>query len=308
MLILKQKLLDYPLDHTFFPTMQKIAFNNKYGLLGGDNYMERKYSLAHLTVLGLPTPEMIYNAKLIGYDYVGIRNIYMGLPGEANYDLCGKNKLYKLTKAALADTSIKIHDIELAKIQDNKDVSFYEPAFEVAAELGVTDVISSIWSSDKDYYLDQFARLCDLAKQYNLYVNLEFVTWASVKNLNDAKEVINTVNKDNAGYLIDTLHFNRSRVELSELDDISKDKFHIAHICDGPFEIPTDKEGLIFTGRDARLYVGEGAIDIAAIIGKLADNTVLSIELPHIQRVNDYGYTEHARRCLKTAKKYFIGK
>lgn len=267
--------------------------------------MERKYSLAHLTVLGCATPEMIYNAKLIGYDYVSIRNIYMGLLGEVNYDLSGKNELYKLTKTALADTGMKINDVELAMIRDDKDVSSYEPALEVAAELGATDVISSIWTPNKEYYLEQFAKLCDLAEQYNLYVNLEFVTWAAVNILKGVKEVIKTVKKKNAGYLIDTLHFYRSRVKLSELDDIPKDKFRIAHICDGPVEIPTDKEGLIFTGRDARLYVGEGAIDIKAIIEKLPDDIILSIELPHIQRVKDYGYTEHARRCLETAKKYF---
>lgn len=265
--------------------------------------MERKYSLAHLTVLGCTTPEMIYNAKLIGYDYVGIRSIFMGLPEEVNYDLSGKNEFYKLTKQALADTGMKIHDIELALIRDDRDVSSYEPAFEVAAELGATDVISSIWTPDKDYYLEQFAKLCDLAKQYGLHINLEFVTWAEVKNLKEAKEVINTVNRDNAAYLIDTLHFHRSRVELTELDSIPKEKFRMAHICDGPSEIPTAKEGLIYTGRDARLYVGEGAIDIKSIIEKLPDDIVLSVELPHIQRVEDYGYTEHARRCLETTKR-----
>jgi sugar phosphate isomerase/epimerase len=267
--------------------------------------MKRKYSLAHLTVLGWTIPEMIYNAKLIGYDYVGIRCIYMGLPGEINYDLSGKNKLYKLTKQALADTGMRINDIELAMIRDDRDVSSYEPAFEVAAELGATDVISSIWTPNKGYYIEQFAKLCDLAKQYDLYVNLEFVTWADVKDLKAAKEVINTVNKENAGYLIDTLHFYRSRVELSELDNIPKDKFRMAHICDGPSEIPTDKEGLINTGRDARLYAGEGAIDIAAIVNKLTNDTVLSIELPHIERIKEYGTLEHARRCLEASKKYF---
>lgn len=267
--------------------------------------MDRKFSLAHLTVLGWTPPEMIYNAKLIGYDYVGIRNIYMGLPGEANYDICSKNKMYRLTKQALSDTGMKIHDIELAKIQDDKDVSIYEPALEVAAELGATDVISSIWTTNKDYYLEQFAKLCNLAKQYGLYVNLEFVTWADVKDLKEAKEVINTINKDNSSYLIDTLHFNRSKVQLFELDDIPKEKFRMAHICDGPAEIPNDKEGLIYTGRDARLYIGEGAINIAEIISKLPKQIILAIELPHIQRMKDYGYTEHARRCLETAKEYF---
>jgi sugar phosphate isomerase/epimerase len=267
--------------------------------------MARKYSLSHLTVLGWTTPEMIYNAKLIGYDYVSIRNIYMGLKGEINYDLSGKNRLYKLTKKALADTEMKIHDIELAMIRDDRDVSSYEPAIEVAAELGATDVISSIWSPNKGYYIEQFAKLCDIAAQYKLYVNLEFVTWANVYDLKNAKEVVNTVNKSNAAFLIDTLHFYRSNVELSELDEIPESYLRIVHICDGPKEKPLNKEKLIYTGRDARLYVGEGAIDISAIIKRLPKDIILSIELPHNQRVQDYGYTEHARRCLEIAKKYF---
>jgi len=267
--------------------------------------MKRKFSLAHLTVLQWTPSEMIYNAKLIGYDYVGIRSIYMGLPGEPNYDLSKRDRLYQLTKTALEEAGLKIHDIELAKIEKGRDVSYYEPAFEVAAELGVTDVISSIWTDDKDYYLDQFAKLCDLAKQYNLFVNLEFVTWAEVKNLKEAKEVIDTVNRTNSGYLIDTLHFYRSKVSLSELDDIPEEKFRMVHICDGPREIPTNKEDLAVTGREGRYYVGEGAIPIYDIVKKMGDDIVLSLELPNVQKVRDYGYTEHARRCLETARRYF---
>lgn len=267
--------------------------------------MKRKFSLAHLTVLQWTPPEMIYNARIIGYDYVGIRNIYMGLPGEPNYDLSKRDRLYKLTKTAIEDTGVKINDIELAKIEKGRDVLSYEPAFEVAAELGVTNVISSIWTDDKDYYLDQFAKLCDLAKQYGLFVNLEFVTWADVKNLKEAKEVINTVKRDNAGYLIDTLHFYRSKVGLSELDDIPECKFRMVHICDGPGEIPTSKEDLVTVGREGRYYVGEGVIPIYDIVKKMGADVVLSLELPNAQKVRDYGYTEHARRCLETARRYF---
>ena len=63
--------------------------------------MRRKFSLAHLTVLEWTSPEMIYNAKLIGYDYVGIRSIYMGLPGEPNYDLSKRGSVFQLTTTAL---------------------------------------------------------------------------------------------------------------------------------------------------------------------------------------------------------------
>ena len=40
------------------------------------------------------------------------------------------------------------------------------------------------------------------------------------------------------------------------------------------------------------------------MVKAMRPDTVLSIELPHLARVEKYGYTEHARRCLATAKEY----
>ncbi len=266
--------------------------------------MKREFSLAHLTVLGCPPPEMTYIAAMAGYDYVSIRPIYMGLVGEPNYDLANNKEMLKQTKTALSETGIKVHDIELAKIEDGRNVKQYEPAFEVAAELGAKSVLSSIWTPNRDFYLEQFAELCDLAKKYGLNVDLEFVTWANVNDLKGAVDVLKTVNKDNAGIMIDTLHFNRSKVALEELDAIPREWFHFAHLCDGPAEIPTTKEGLIHTGRDERWYAGEGGIDIASIINRLPESAVISIELPHLERVKEFGNAEHARRCIQTAKDY----
>lgn len=270
--------------------------------------MARKYSLAQLTVLGWAPPEMIYNARTLGFDYVGVRSICMGVKGECQYDLANDKKLRSLTCQAMEDTGVSINDIELAKIDDGIDVADYEGAFEAAADLGVKHVISSIWTHKKDFYLDQFAKLCDLAASYGITVNLEFVTWAAVSTLKEVREILDTVKRDNAGILVDTLHFYRSRVRPEELDGCPESLFHMAHICDGPLEIPTSKEGLIHTGRDERFYVGEGAIDIAGIIGKLPESVVLSIELPHLVREGDWGSTEHARRCLVTAKEYMSNK
>lgn len=266
--------------------------------------MGQEFSLAHLTVLGCAPPEMTYIAAMAGYNYISIRPIYMGLEGEPNYDLANNKKMLKDTKIALDETGIRVHDIELAKIEEGRDVKNYEPAFEVAAELGAKSVLSSIWTPDKDFYLEQFAELCDLAKKYGLNVDLEFVTWASVFDLKEAVNVLKAVDRSNAGIMIDTLHFNRSKIALEELEALPEEWINFAHICDGPAEIPTDKAGLIHTGRDERLYVGEGSIDIASILNKLPSDIVYSIELPHIERAKVLGYGEHARRCLQTAKDY----
>ena len=270
--------------------------------------MSYKYSLAHLTVLGCAPPEMIYIASMAGYDHVSIRPILMGVAGERNYALAEQPEMLEQTKRAIAETGVTVHDIELARVHDEIDIKTYEPAMAVGKDLGAKCIISSVWTTDKDYYTRTFADLCDLAAKYDLIVGLEFLPFGGLKTLAEAKELLAAVNRPNSTHMIDTLHFDRSRVNLEELDGIPKEQLRFAHICDGPAERPAmdDRDALIHTARDARFYVGEGGIDIAGIIGKLPEDITLSVELPHLKRVAEYGYAEHARRCLKTAKEYFV--
>jgi len=55
--------------------------------------------------------------------------------------------------------------------------------------------------------------------------------------------------------------------------------------------------------REERLYLGEGGIDVATILGALPP-MVYSLEIPHLARVREYGYAEHAFRCLEHTKAY----
>lgn len=267
--------------------------------------MKREYSLAHLTALRCPTPELVYIAKMAGYDYISPRIVNLGVKGESNYDLASQPEMLKNTINAMDDTGIRVHDIELLRILQDTDVKKYEAAIEVGAKLGARHVLSSIWTSDKEVYIEKFAQLCDLAKSYGLGVQLEFVTWADVATLAQAKEVLLTVNRDNAGIMVDTLHAYRSRVAPEELDDCPASWFKFCHICDGPADIPETKEDLLIVGRDGRYYLGEGVIDIAAYVSRMPQDVVCSIELPHLKRIDVFGAAEHARRCIVSAKEYF---
>lgn len=262
-----------------------------------------RFSLAHLTVLGCAPPEMTYIAARAGYDFVSYRIIYMGLPGEANYDLAANREMLRQTKTALATTGLKVLDIELARITDGLDPRKYLPAMEVAAELGAKHVISSVWTPDRAWAADCFGKVCDLARPLGLTVDLEFVTFANARNLKDAVDVLRAAGRTNCGVLVDTLHFSRSRVALAELDEVPREWFHFAHVCDAPAEIPATTEGLIRTAREERLYLGEGGIDIAGILNRMPA-VAYSIELPHLARVKELGYAEHAWRCLQTARDY----
>lgn len=263
----------------------------------------KKFSIAHLTALRLPHYELIRIAAEAGYDYVSLRTITMGLPNEQSFHFYGNPQLTDKTRLALKETGLGLHDIELARIDSRLNLEKFKHEFEIAADLGCKDVLSSIWMSDKSAYIDGFGKVCDLAAQFDMYVNLEFVTWADVDTLQKAVEVLRAVNRPNMGVMIDTLHFHRSRVALHKLDDLPKEWFRFAHICDAPEEIPNNIEDLIYTGRDARLYLGEGGIDIAAILRRIPCDCY-SIELPNLKNVAQYGEKTHIIRCLTTAKEY----
>ena len=246
---------------------------------------------------------MTYIAGRAGYDFVSYRPIFMGLPGEPNYNLAENKEMLRQTKTALAATGLKLLDIELARIYDGLDPKRYLPAMEIAAELGGRHVISSIWTPERNFAVDCYAGLCDIAKPLGLTVDLEFVTFADGNDLTAALVVLRAARRENCGILVDMLHFSRSRVALEDLDAVPRAWFHFVHLCDGPAAIPAAREDLIYTAREARLYAGEGGIDIAAILNRIPE-TPCSIELPNLARVKEIGYAEHAWRCLQTAKDY----
>lgn len=266
--------------------------------------MTQKFSLAYLTVVNTPPPEMIYMAKRAGYDYVSLRPIYMGLPGEPNFSLANDTARFLETKRALLETGIELLDIELAKIESDIDPIEYEPEIEAAAKLGARHVLSSIWTDDRNEYIEKFAKLCDIAAQYDMTVDLEYVPIASVKNLSAAIDVLNTVNKDNMGLMLDIHHVHRAQDRVEDLKKVPKEWFNFIHLCDAPAEIPEDREEMLRIVREARSYVGEGGIDVASIVNNVPE-VPYSIELPNKQQANLLGYEEFARRCLIKAKEYF---
>lgn len=267
--------------------------------------MKHKYSLVHLTAIDCPPPDFIRAAAKAGYDCVSLRTIPMGLPGEIPHDIARDHQLFSETVRAAKETGITINDTENARIFDGVDIRNYEPALAAAAELGLHHILSNIWTDDKAYYTEKFGELCTLAARYGLTVNLEFVTWASVKNLREAAELLHAVDCANAGIVIDFLHYYRSKDTIEEVKGCPVGWFNFVHLCDAPREIPEDKESLIHTGREERLYPGEGAIDMKSVLQYLPDGVIRGIEVPHLVRVNEYGVAEHARRALIAAKEYF---
>jgi len=264
----------------------------------------RKYSLAHLTILDAPPPELIRIAARTGYDFVGLRLIPLGLPGEVAYAPHDDAVMRRDIKAAIDDTGVKVLDVELARIIEAPAPETYLPALETAAALGAKHVLSSVWMRDRYQVIERFARLCDVAKPLGLTVNLEFVSSTEWNTLEGALDIVTSCGRDNVGITIDTLHFHRGRIPIQQLDRVPSSWANLAHVCDDRSEVPATIDEARRTMREERLYPGEGAIDIAGILGRLPPSLICAIELPHRQRLRELGPDRFARTCLEQTKRY----
>ena len=165
-------------------------------------------------------------------------------------------------------------------------------------------MISSVWTIKRDFALDCFRELCDLARPLGLEIDLEFMLFSEVKTLAEAIKFLKAVGADNARLLLDTFHFHTSGGTAADLDAVPGDLFGFIHLCDGPMEVNPTKERITHTARSRRLYVGEGGIDIAGIVNRLPE-LVCSIELPNYIQAEIHGREGHILRCLESAKAYF---
>ena len=265
--------------------------------------MKREFSLAHLTVLALPPAAMIDVAARAGYDYVGLR-LNRVTPTEVLYDLIGDRHLLRETKARLADTGVRVLDVELARMDPTHDAESYLPLLETAAELGARHVITQLPDPDRGRALERFATICDLAAPLNVGIDLEFTSWTETTNLDIAAQVLAAVNKPNAGLLVDTLHFDRSGSSLEQLRSLPRHWFRFAHVCDAPAEKPTTLEGVLFTARSERMFPGEGGIDIRATLACLPSDIPYALEIPGDTLVAKVGLAEYARLALERTRQY----
>jgi sugar phosphate isomerase/epimerase len=268
--------------------------------------MRHEYSLAHLTVLSLTPPEVVAAAASAGYEYASLRMTRV-TPSEPLYDLARDKVLMRETKARMAATGVRIHDIELFRMDANIEPESFQAELEATAELGARDIIAQLPDPDSARKVDRLARLCDLAKPLGIFVSLEFPHWTETGDLVEAARVLRAANRSNGCMLIDMLHFARSNSSLGELRALPREWFRFAHVCDAEKACPPTLEGIIRTARDERLFPGEGTIDVREILSCLPQRIPYSLEIPRRTLTMAAGPYETARLALAVSRDQLDG-
>jgi sugar phosphate isomerase/epimerase len=262
--------------------------------------MRPTFSLAHLTVLGTTPLELIEIAADAGYDYASIRTTPVA-PDEHVTPIAGDTAMVRRVTQRLADTGLQVLDVELARLRPEDEPEQYVGVFEAAAAVGARHVIGQLPDPDRARATDRFGRLCDLALDFGLTVDLEFPSWSETGDLTAAAAMVDAVDRANAGVLIDALHFFRSGSSPDDIAALPRTWLRFVQLCDAPATPPPTVEGAIHTARAARSLPGYGGLPLAELLDHLP-TVPYSLEVPNDVLRQEMGTRAYARLVLAAAR------
>ena len=233
----------------------------------------------------LAPPELVAVAAQAGYDSVGLRLIPVAGQTLPPYEA-------RELERRLAETGITVLDVEVFRVAP--EMPDYEPMLEVAGRLGATEILVHGADPDESRLAENFGALCERAARYGLHASLEPMPWVEVSTVAKAKRVIERAGK--GALLVDPIHFYRAD---NRLDDLAGAPLRYLQFCDAHPGRPNETAELIRQARGDRLFPGEGALDLRALLRALPVHLPVSVEVPYAKPMAPL---ERARRALSATR------
>jgi sugar phosphate isomerase/epimerase len=264
--------------------------------------MSRIYSMAYLTANGLPSVQAVTLAAKLGFDRISFRLLPAG-PGDTPPPLLTDDTLLSEVMAAMRDTGLTMSDAEMIRLDDNTDLERFRPFLARCQQMGARHVLVAGDDTDRGRIIDSYGRLCEITWDYGLTADLEFMPWTGVKNIADARQLVEAAAHPAAAILFDCLHFDRSDSTLDEIAAIPRNMMNYIQICDGPKPYDPDGAAMMTLGRTARLIPGDGGIDLPAILSRLPSDIPVSVEAPNVEMVQSQGVEHLVRDALDASRR-----
>jgi sugar phosphate isomerase/epimerase len=239
----------------------------------------QKLAVAHLTALELAPQEWVRQAALAGFNAVGLR-LNPTSAGAIAYPSVVGSEAHLALRRVLADEGMAVHDVEFILVLPDIDVASYAPMFDAAADLGARCVTVSGDDPDVARLAANLAAMSELAEQYGLRIDLEFMRWRHVGTLKQALAVVERVGSPNLAILVDALHLARSGGSPDDIRALPDGMVRAVQLCDASQDEPVGNDATILEARTGRLPPGSGVLPLGDLLAALPAGTALSAEMP----------------------------
>jgi sugar phosphate isomerase/epimerase len=259
------------------------------------------FSLGFLTIAECDPVEAAGIASRCGYKFVGIRLVPV-TEHEKPYELLTSKNARADFLSALGDEGVQVGDVELLRIFPHSRPEEFLPFLDVARILGAKRIVTISEDGDAARLADKLGIIAGWCEERDLFLELEPITWTQIRTLRNAAEVIRKVAHPRLGLLLDTLHFHRAGSTLEELSALGLPAPRLIHLCDAQREFDPAPEAMKRTAREARLFPGEGDLDLAPFFKLVSAETIVSIEVPNIEYRRIHTPADRAHRALTAAR------
>jgi sugar phosphate isomerase/epimerase len=240
---------------------------------------ERLISLSHLTFIDLAPPDLVSVAATAGFPSVGLR-----LTPSSNglgHPIHPGSPMLKETVQRLANSGIRVLDVEVIRLRPDTDPDTFEPFLQMAQELGARHAIVTVEDPDLGRAASTFAGLCARAAGYGVMCMLEFMVFTQVTTLSQAVKLVSEAGQVNGGVLVDALHLARSGGTTAEVAATPAELLPYVQLCDTAVGgRALDVTSAMDEARNFRLPTGSGVLPLADLVQALPTDTAVSLEIP----------------------------
>jgi sugar phosphate isomerase/epimerase len=184
-------------------------------------------------------------------------------------------------RAALRDSGLYAIDAEVLRMRPGPLSSAHHRMIEIAAEIGVHNILVVGAEGELPALTETFAHLCAIAEPRGIRMALEFMVFSAVKTLGAARSIVAAAKSPAAALLVDPLHLDRAGHSPSDVLALPATLLPYAQFCDATVSTITtgDDAALLQEARDGRAMPGTGALPLDALLRALPPATPLSVEL-----------------------------
>lgn len=227
-------------------------------------------------MLDIPVRETIDIAAAAGF---GAMSLWVNSPTPAFVAPCLVEREAALAVARrLRDAGMRVCNLEVFRVGPDTDVSRYEGAIALGAELGAATA-TVIAKDGSDGTAETLSRFAHLAAAYDIRVNVEFLSYRGPCSLEEALDLVTRTGDSGVGILIDILHLVRSGGSIEAVGALDPAIIGHVQLCDGPLGVP--ETWLEHESASDRMLPGTGQFPLGAFVETLP-SVALGLEIPRM--------------------------
>lgn len=261
----------------------------------------RLVGLAHLSLLDLEPPRVLDLAAAAGFDFVGLR-VRAVTDAERPSDLQPGSATLRRTLARMDEHGLTVRDVEFLLLDGSDQQDAWRRMIEAGHRLGASCLTVAVGDRDLSRVAERLALLTEDARPAGIVPALEPISYQAVHSLPTAVRLAEEAGCD---VLVDTLHVARFGGGAEELA-AAAGQVPLVQVCDAPALAPAGRDLLVEESRVGRAAPGEGALDLAGMIGALQAGRQkagvgtgplpVSVEVPDLATRRRLGDAAWARR------------